>query len=267
MLRRSRINPKLSAYTQIFGVSDYNRTPLAPIGTTRTVVHQRITQQGRTAFADHGVIGWSIGPAMNHYRHWTFYIPKTRGTRVSDTVVFLPEKYTMPSTSSTDRATVALEELPEALKNPSEAAKPFVNTGSKLNEAITALTEILSINRTPANTSKPGGLTVSPRVSRQRTKEPIRKKTTTPQVVGSPQTTINPQIDPQMPDNPRLVHHRGTRGLSSTLSLDSTNSPNDISNNTISNKNSTNNIDGGSITNSKNNDTTDNINNQLTQRK
>jgi hypothetical protein len=101
------------------------------------VVHQRTTQQGRTTFADHGVIGWSIGPAMNHYWHWTFYNPKTRGTRVSDTVVFLPEKYTMPATASSDRATAAIEELIEALKNPS-AAKPFFNTGNKLNEAIAA---------------------------------------------------------------------------------------------------------------------------------
>jgi hypothetical protein len=46
MLRCSRINPKLSAYTQIFGVFDYNQTPLAPIG-TRTVVHQRTAQHAR----------------------------------------------------------------------------------------------------------------------------------------------------------------------------------------------------------------------------
>jgi hypothetical protein len=49
MLRRLRINPRLSAHTQISGVFDYNRTPLAPIG-TRTVVHERTTQQGRTTF-------------------------------------------------------------------------------------------------------------------------------------------------------------------------------------------------------------------------
>ena len=89
MLRRSRINHKLSAYEQIFGVFDYNRTPLAPIG-TKSVVHLRTTQKGRSTFGDHGVIGWTIGPAMDHYRHWSFYIPKTRSTRVSDTVVFLP---------------------------------------------------------------------------------------------------------------------------------------------------------------------------------
>ena len=56
MLRRLRINPRLSAHTQIFGVFDFNRTPLAPIG-TRNVVHERTTQQGSTTFSDHGVIG------------------------------------------------------------------------------------------------------------------------------------------------------------------------------------------------------------------
>ena len=32
MLRGSRINPKLSAYQQIWGDVDYNQTPLAPPG-------------------------------------------------------------------------------------------------------------------------------------------------------------------------------------------------------------------------------------------
>ena len=39
MLQRSRINPKLSAYTQIFGLFDYNKTPLAPLG-TKAFVHE-----------------------------------------------------------------------------------------------------------------------------------------------------------------------------------------------------------------------------------
>jgi hypothetical protein len=65
-----------------------------------------------------------IRPALDHYRHWDFYIPKTRDTRVSSTVVFLPEKYSMPTTASADRASTASEELTEALKNPA-AAKPF----------------------------------------------------------------------------------------------------------------------------------------------
>jgi hypothetical protein len=75
MSRRSRINPKPSAYTPIFGVFNYNRTPLAPI-VTKTVVHLRTIQKGRTTFGDHGVIGWTIGPALDHYRQWDLYISK-----------------------------------------------------------------------------------------------------------------------------------------------------------------------------------------------
>jgi hypothetical protein len=71
---------------------------------------------------------------------------------------------------------------------------------------------------------------------RTTTKEPIQKRTT------SPQTNINPQFDHQMPGIPRLARHRGTRGLSSTVSLDSFNSTNNIEKGTIRSKNRTNNI-------------------------
>jgi hypothetical protein len=234
-LRRSRINPKLSAYTQIFGVFDYNRTPLAPIS-TKIVVHQRTTQQGCTTIADHGIIGWSIGPAMNHYQRWTFYIPKTRGTRVSDTVVFLPEKYTMPTTASSDRATAAIEELTEALKNPS-SAKPFLNTGNKLDEAIVALTEMSEMDRTTTSTRTKTSVIMPGQ--RTTIKEPITKRNTTPQVAGSPKMTVDPRLAHHRGS---LAHHRGTRGLSSTVSLDSFNSANNIKKGTISSKNRTNNI-------------------------
>jgi hypothetical protein len=63
-----------------------------------------------------------------------------------------------------------------------------------------------------------------------------------------------------MPVDPRLAHHIGTRGLSSTVSLDSFNSTtNNIKNNTISKKNSTRNITGIPITNPNINDINDNI--------
>ena len=57
MLRRSRINPKLSAYTQLFGMFDYNQTPLAPLG-TKAFVHERPNQ--RRTHADHGKIAYVI---------------------------------------------------------------------------------------------------------------------------------------------------------------------------------------------------------------
>jgi len=61
MLRRLRINPKLSAYTQLFGMFDYNQTPLAPLG-TKAFAHERPNQ--RCTHADHG---------KNSLCHWTFH--------------------------------------------------------------------------------------------------------------------------------------------------------------------------------------------------
>ena len=90
MLLCSRINPKMSAYTQLFGLFDYNRTPIAPFG-TKAFVHERSGQ--RRSNADHGKVGFVIGQSPHHYRHMNFYLPSTRGNRHTDAYVFVPSKF------------------------------------------------------------------------------------------------------------------------------------------------------------------------------
>jgi hypothetical protein len=87
MLRTSRINPKLSAATHIYGQYDFNRAPMAPPG-TRIIAHE--TPNRRRTWAPHGQDGWYIGPALEHYRCYTVYVTKTRGERVVETVDFSP---------------------------------------------------------------------------------------------------------------------------------------------------------------------------------
>ena len=65
LLRPSRINPKLSAYAQLHGAFDFNRTPLAPPG-TKIIIHDKPAIRG--SWATRGYEGWYIGPAPNHYR-------------------------------------------------------------------------------------------------------------------------------------------------------------------------------------------------------
>jgi hypothetical protein len=65
MLIISRLNPKLSATTHIFGQHDYNRAPLAPSG---TIIISHETPGRRKTWAPHGQDGWDIGPALEHYR-------------------------------------------------------------------------------------------------------------------------------------------------------------------------------------------------------
>ena len=85
LLRTSRINPKLSAYAQLHGAFDFNRTPLAPPG-TKIIIHDKPAIRG--SWATRGYEGWYIGPALNHYRCHTIYANNTAHEQVADTVDF-----------------------------------------------------------------------------------------------------------------------------------------------------------------------------------
>ena len=172
MLRRSRINPKLSAYTQMFGIHDYNRAPLAPLG-TKSFVHERSVQ--RRTFADHGKIGYTIGPSIDHYRHLNFYIPETRATRVTDTYVFLPTKFELPATAMADRTTMALEELTAALNDRALDTIP-VNDQHDINRQLQRIRTILTPqpSPTPATTTTPLPAAGAPRVVRREQAAPPR---------------------------------------------------------------------------------------------
>jgi hypothetical protein len=76
MCRPSRINPKLSAYQQVYQQVWGNFNSLAPPG-CKVVVHERAMERG--AWACHRIVEYYIGPAMNHYRNYNSYIPETRG--------------------------------------------------------------------------------------------------------------------------------------------------------------------------------------------
>jgi hypothetical protein len=65
ILRQSIINPRMSAYAQLNGHFDFNRTPLDPPG-TRIVAHENSDQ--RASWDPHGVDGYYLGPALDHCR-------------------------------------------------------------------------------------------------------------------------------------------------------------------------------------------------------
>jgi hypothetical protein len=138
MLRISRINPKLSASTHIFGQYDFNRAPMAPPG-TRIIANE--TPNRRSTWAPHGQDGWYLGPALEHYRCYTVYITKTRGNRIVETVDFFPEKFTLPFTTPQDLATKAAAELTSALLHP-QPAGPFCQVGDAQTLALERLAAI-----------------------------------------------------------------------------------------------------------------------------
>ena len=147
--RPSRINPKISAYTQIHGAFNYNKTPLAPAG-CKVIVHDRIDDRG--TWSEHGTRGYYIGPALHHYRNYECYMPATKAKRTSNTIAFFPEYCKMPTTSSTDRLTMILADLLEVLQHPHPAV-PFLQQGTELNEAIRSLQTLLFLDQDQSATA------------------------------------------------------------------------------------------------------------------
>jgi hypothetical protein len=138
MLRTSRINPKLSAATHLFGQYDFNRAPMAPPG-TRIIAHK--TPGRRRTWAPHGQDGWYIGPALEHYRYYAVYITKTRSNRIVETVEFPPHKFKLTFPSSSELATQAAADLTHASLNPKPAG-PFCQVGDKQAIALRKLANI-----------------------------------------------------------------------------------------------------------------------------
>jgi hypothetical protein len=115
LLCASRINPRVSAYAQLSGAFDYNTTPLAPPG-IKCIIHEKPGQQG--SWAPHGIKGWYVGPAMEHYRCWTIHVTSTNSERIGDTVEFFPQYTKVPRLSSADAATYATHDLIYTLQHP-----------------------------------------------------------------------------------------------------------------------------------------------------
>ena len=124
LIRPYRINPRLSAEAQLNGAFDYTFTPFAP----RVLVHKKVDK--RQTWAPHGVNGWYLGQAPEHYRCHRVYITKTTSEKIVNTVQFSPSHCNMLKTSSADAATEAAASLTATLLNPSPSI-PFSNIGNE----------------------------------------------------------------------------------------------------------------------------------------
>ena len=202
LLRQSRINPRLSAEAQLNGAFDFNKNPFAPPG-TRILIHEQPKQ--RRTWAAHGIDGWYLGNAPEHYRCYRVYATRTAAERIADTVEFFPYNCPMPKTSSADAATTAAADLIHALRNPSPAT-PFGLIG---DAQLTALATLATIFQTAAQppTSPSKHLTTPPRVPPAPPRKPLPP--TAPRVPGTtPQSPPRqgPHLIPTDDDEPISRH-------------------------------------------------------------
>jgi hypothetical protein len=206
LLRTSRLHPQLSAAAHFHGLVDYNKTAFAPPG-CKIIAHEKPGK--RRTWAPHGQHGYSLGPAMHHYRCQNVYISSTASERIVDTLEFFPHNYQMPQLSSTDRFIMAAKDTTDDLKNPHPVV-PFARVGYDTISALAELAAIfkLKLRQTPPPTppAAPPKVTQCPCLSVSSntilaSPMPLQRQTIS-------QTTIHTQHIPNAPLPPRVVTPR-----------------------------------------------------------
>jgi hypothetical protein len=193
LMRPSRINPRLSAEAQLNGAFDFNKTPLAPPG-TKVLIHE--TPNRRRTWAVHGVDGWYLGGAPEHYRCYRVYATKTGAERIARTVEFFPHFGKMPQLSSADAAIRAAIALCLAIRNPSPAS-PLAPIGDAQMEAIQQLSDIFSVSVAPDSAQKvqPPRVPVALPTPQQLAPRPRQEPAALPRVGITPSSS-SPATDP-----------------------------------------------------------------------
>ncbi len=115
LLRGSRINPKLSAYEQLSGRFDVNRTPLAPPG-IRCLAHVKPSK--RLSWGTHAIDAWYVGPATDSYRCHKVYTPDTSATCIVNAVTWITGKLALPVATPLDLLQATMEDLNKILNHP-----------------------------------------------------------------------------------------------------------------------------------------------------
>eukprot|EP00957_Ditylum_brightwellii_P073381 5576751-Ditylum_brightwellii.AAC.1 len=128
LLQTSQTNPKLSAYTYIFGQFNFNAHPPTPPG-MQSIVHKKTGTQG--SFDYHGVEGWAIGPIMDHYQCIKCFVPSTGATVDTDTLELLVHDIPIPKFDDKDTLQQALADVIHLLKTPGKTNLPAFYKGDE----------------------------------------------------------------------------------------------------------------------------------------
>jgi hypothetical protein len=158
ILRTLRLHPQLSAAAHFHGLVDYNKTTFSPPGCKIIALEK---PGKRRTWAPHRQHGYSLVPAMHHYRCQHVYISSTASEIIVDTLEFFTHNYQMSQLSSIDRLLMAAKNMMDALQNP----HPKVSFTHIREDTISALIELVEIFKLshPSRCASRGQTTHMPR--------------------------------------------------------------------------------------------------------
>ena len=230
LLRSSRIHPSLSAHASLFGQFDFNRTPLAPMG-TQIIAHT--PAETRTPFGEHGKVGWYIGPSLEHYRCWRCYFTDTMHERDVLKVDFFPEKIAFPTLSRDAYLKQTAEDMLHLLTNDATDSSPVHDPLAFGPPVLNAYAKIADILRRAIKPPPPPPTEVvlEPPVATPQPAQPSPRVPTIPQLVHEPPPQVVVPVPPPRvpvppttkvvpPPSPTLLRKSPRARLSSRLRFD-----------------------------------------------
>ena len=134
LLRPSPTHPRMSAWEGLHGAYDYDAHPLAPLGTAVTI-HEKPDQRG--TWDKHGVKGFYVGPALQHYRCFTVWTTHSASVRITDTCEWHPHGYQWNIPSPANMVTEAAQLLSAALNNLTKSEAHSAMHGQPLHTVTT----------------------------------------------------------------------------------------------------------------------------------
>jgi len=123
----------------LYGNYEFNKNPLAPIG-TQLLIH--LKADVRASWQNHGEDGWYIGPSMEHYRCVKCYVPTTGRERDADTISFFPKKVKFPKTTTEDYLRQAASDIVFILQN-KPSIVPSLDFGDETENALLHISTLL----------------------------------------------------------------------------------------------------------------------------
>jgi hypothetical protein len=159
LLRSSPRNPRQSAWEMIHGPYDFNRHPLAPPG-TRVTIHEKPAK--RSSWAQHGVKGYYVGPALEHYRCYKVWAEASNRSRITDTLAWHPKGYAWNTLSGAEIVSEAASTLSKAIIQlassphiPPDQRQPLLNTNDSIKANLTFIQQLLYPTLSPENSTLP----------------------------------------------------------------------------------------------------------------
>ena len=172
-LLRPSPEQRQAAWSHLHGEYDFNAHPLAPPGTAVTI-HEKPQQRG--TWSNHGVKGFYVGPALQHYRCYNTWVNATHATRVTDTLAWHPHDFNWPTYSPLELVIEATDQLNAAIHHLTNSNPHTANQPQPLTEAaaqlLTAIHQLRTIIPEPPQLPSPPDQTSNDTVAPPRCRTP-----------------------------------------------------------------------------------------------